>query len=100
MHTVLSRAADCVFLIYFPGMFLRYILNYLGMVSFASVIAHMTSFALYMHCISVGKSCYIYRDDVSTLTCVIVLYPCFGVFLLLILFPLLFVLCQKSNSIN
>jgi len=80
MHTVLSIAADCICLIFFPGMFLRYILNYMGMVSFASVIAHMTSLALYMHCISIGKSYFIYRDDVSVLTCVIVLYLCFGVF--------------------
>jgi hypothetical protein len=79
MHAVLSIAAGCIGLRYFKGIFLRYFLNDSGMVSFASVITRMTYFVLYMHCISTVMSYYIFWNDDSALTCVIVLYLCFGV---------------------
>ena len=79
MHAVLSIADGCIGLRYCQDIFLRYFLNDFGMVSSASVITHMTYFALYMHCISIVTSYYIFWNDDSALTCVIVLYLCFCV---------------------
>jgi len=62
MHAVLSIAAGCICLMYFPGMLLRYFLNDSGMVSFASVITRMNDFAFYMHCMSIVKSYYIFLE--------------------------------------